>query len=223
MITSLARVCPPRIGALPVAPAKAGSGSAISRWPWFPLAEAATIYFRDTAGGTTWKTEMPRWLSSAPATSSVPRLPNAASEGFTSSPDVARAKTRAAGSEIEAAGGRIVGRSLDARKEEEITTFLQDADAIAPLEVCVFQYWSDTQRPTARNHRTSIPQGVGMACYAGFLDRSYEAARLMLPYGRGNIFFTGATAGLRGEIGLSAALPAPDSACARWRRARRAS
>jgi NAD(P)-dependent dehydrogenase (short-subunit alcohol dehydrogenase family) len=41
-------------------------------------------------------------------------------------------------SEIETAGGRVVGRSLDARKEEEITTFLQDADAAAPLEVCVF-------------------------------------------------------------------------------------
>jgi NAD(P)-dependent dehydrogenase (short-subunit alcohol dehydrogenase family) len=40
--------------------------------------------------------------------------------------------------EIEAAGGRVVGRSLDARKEEEITAFLQDADAAAPLEVCVF-------------------------------------------------------------------------------------
>ncbi len=40
--------------------------------------------------------------------------------------------------EIEAAGGRIVGRSLDARKEEEIIAFLQDADAAAPLEVCIF-------------------------------------------------------------------------------------
>src|SRR6202043_3462207 len=40
--------------------------------------------------------------------------------------------------EIEASGGRAIGRSLDARKEEEITTFLQDAEATAPLEVCVF-------------------------------------------------------------------------------------
>src|SRR5436305_15031244 len=37
--------------------------------------------------------------------------------------------------EIEAGGGRITGRSLDARKEEEIAAFLRDADAVAPLEI----------------------------------------------------------------------------------------
>jgi NAD(P)-dependent dehydrogenase (short-subunit alcohol dehydrogenase family) len=37
--------------------------------------------------------------------------------------------------DIKAAGGRIVGRSLDARREEEIAAFLQDADTTAPLEV----------------------------------------------------------------------------------------
>jgi 2-hydroxychromene-2-carboxylate isomerase len=42
-----------------------------------------------------------------------------------------------------------------------------------------------------------------MACYAGFLAGG-EAARLMLAHGRGNIFFTGATAGLRGGVGYAA-------------------
>src|SRR5437879_12935647 len=40
--------------------------------------------------------------------------------------------------EIEAAGGEIQARSLDARKEEEIISFLNDADTHAPLEVCIF-------------------------------------------------------------------------------------
>jgi hypothetical protein len=40
-----------------------------------------------------------------------------------------------------------------------------------------------------------------MACYSGFLA-GREAARLMLPRGKGNIFFTGATASLRGGPGL---------------------
>ena len=35
---------------------------------------------------------------------------------------------------VEAAGGTIFGRSLDARKEDEITAFLNDADRHAPLE-----------------------------------------------------------------------------------------
>ena len=37
--------------------------------------------------------------------------------------------------EIEAAGGSCVARGLDARKEEDVTAFLQEADAHAPLEV----------------------------------------------------------------------------------------
>ena len=42
-----------------------------------------------------------------------------------------------------------------------------------------------------------------MGCYAGFLA-GREAARLMLPHGRGSIFFTGATASLRGGRGFAA-------------------
>ena len=39
--------------------------------------------------------------------------------------------------DIEAAGGKVVARGLDARKEEDITAFLRAADAHAPLEVCI--------------------------------------------------------------------------------------
>src|SRR5205085_5940790 len=42
-----------------------------------------------------------------------------------------------------------------------------------------------------------------MACYAGFLT-GREAARRMLPRGRGTILFTGATASLRGGVGYAA-------------------
>ena len=42
-----------------------------------------------------------------------------------------------------------------------------------------------------------------MACYGGFLA-GREAARLMLPRGQGSIFFTGATASLRGGVGYAA-------------------
>jgi NAD(P)-dependent dehydrogenase (short-subunit alcohol dehydrogenase family) len=42
-----------------------------------------------------------------------------------------------------------------------------------------------------------------MACYSGFLA-GREAARLMLPRGRGTIIFTGATASRRGGAGFAA-------------------
>ena len=42
-----------------------------------------------------------------------------------------------------------------------------------------------------------------MACWASFVT-GRESARLMLPRGKGNIFFTGATASLRGGSGFAA-------------------
>jgi NAD(P)-dependent dehydrogenase (short-subunit alcohol dehydrogenase family) len=42
-----------------------------------------------------------------------------------------------------------------------------------------------------------------LACYAGFLS-GREAARAMVPRGRGSIFFTGATASVRGGKGYAA-------------------
>src|SRR5277367_6168918 len=105
--------------------------------------------------------------------------------------------------EIEASGGRIVGRSLDARKEEDLAEFLRDADAAAPLEVCIFNIGANVNFPLLETTERVFRKVWELACYAGFLA-GREAARLMLPRGRGNIFFTGATASLRGGIGYAA-------------------
>jgi NAD(P)-dependent dehydrogenase (short-subunit alcohol dehydrogenase family) len=105
--------------------------------------------------------------------------------------------------DIETAGGRIVGRSLDARKEHEVAAFLQDADAAAPLEICVFNIGANVNYPFLETTERVFRKVWELACYAGFLT-GREAARLMLPRRRGNIFFTGATAGLRGGVGYAA-------------------
>ena len=105
--------------------------------------------------------------------------------------------------EVGATGGRIVGRSLDARKEDEITAFLREADAAAPLEVCVFNIGANVNFSLLETTERVFRKVWELACYAGFLT-GREAARLMLPRGRGNIFFTGATASLRGGVGYAA-------------------
>ena len=105
--------------------------------------------------------------------------------------------------EVEATGGRIVGRSLDARKEDQITAFLREADAAAPLEVCVFNIGANVNFSLLETTERVFRKVWELACYAGFLT-GREAARLMLPRGLGNIFFTGATAGLRGGVGYAA-------------------
>ena len=105
--------------------------------------------------------------------------------------------------EIEAAGGRIVGRSLDVRQEDQIAAFLRDADAAAPLDVCIFNIGANVNFPLLETTERVFRKVWELACYAGFLT-AREAARLMLPRGRGNIFFTGATASRRGGIGYAA-------------------
>lgn len=105
--------------------------------------------------------------------------------------------------EVEAAGGEIHGRSLDARKEDEIVSFLSDADKHAPLDVCIFNVGANVNFPLLDTTERVFRKVWEMACYSGFLA-GREAARLMLPRGKGNIFFTGATASLRGGSGFAA-------------------
>src|SRR5437899_4166790 len=105
--------------------------------------------------------------------------------------------------EIEAAGGEIHARTLDARKEEEITAFLNAANAHAPLEVCIFNIGANVNFPILDTTERVFRKVWEMACYSGFLA-GREAARLMVPRGNGNIFFTGATASLRGGNGYAA-------------------
>ena len=105
--------------------------------------------------------------------------------------------------EIEAAGGRCVGRSLDARSEADLTAFLAEAEQIAPLEVCIFNVGANVNFPLLDTTERVFRKVWEMACYAGFLT-TREAARLMVPRERGSIFVTGATAGLRGGSGYAA-------------------
>jgi NAD(P)-dependent dehydrogenase (short-subunit alcohol dehydrogenase family) len=106
-------------------------------------------------------------------------------------------------SEIESAGGRCVARGLDARKEKDVTAFLKEADDIAPLEVCIFNPGANVNFPILDTTERVFRKVWEMACYGGFLT-GREAARLMLPHGKGTIIFTGATASLRGGVGYAA-------------------
>lgn len=104
---------------------------------------------------------------------------------------------------IRASGGRATGRALDARNEADITAFLAEAEAVAPLEVCIFNVGANVQFPILDTTERVFRKVWEMACYSGFLA-GREAARIMLPRARGSIFFTGATASMRGASGFAA-------------------
>ena len=71
--------------------------------------------------------------------------------------------------EVEANGGRIFARSLDARKEDDLTAFLQDADQQAPLEVCIFNVGANVNFPLLETTDRVFRKVWEMACYSGFV------------------------------------------------------
>jgi hypothetical protein len=105
--------------------------------------------------------------------------------------------------EIEAAGGRFEARTLDARVEEQVAAFMAEADADQPLEVAVFNVGANVNFPILETTERVFRKVWEMACYGGFLA-GREAARAMLARGGGSIFFTGATASVRGGVGYAA-------------------
>ena len=105
--------------------------------------------------------------------------------------------------EIAASGGTFHGHSLDARSETALATFLERANNDARLEVCIFNIGANVNFPVLDTTERVFRKVWEMACYAGFLT-GREAARCMLQHGSGSIFFTGATASLRGGKGFAA-------------------
>src|SRR3546814_17286176 len=49
--------------------------------------------------------------------------------------------------EIEAAGGRVAARGLDARIPDDVTAFLAEAEAAAPLEGVIFNIGANVNFP----------------------------------------------------------------------------
>jgi hypothetical protein len=100
-------------------------------------------------------------------------------------------------------GGAVTGRSLDARQSEDVAAFLDEAEAIGPLALVVFNVGANVQFPLAETTDRLFRKVWEMACFAGFAALR-EGARIMAPRGEGKIFVTGATAGLRGNPGYAA-------------------
>jgi NAD(P)-dependent dehydrogenase (short-subunit alcohol dehydrogenase family) len=104
---------------------------------------------------------------------------------------------------IEAAGGRFECASLDARQETQVADFLAAADADQPLEAVIFNVGANVNFPLLETTERVFRKVWEMACQAGFFT-GREAARRMLEHGGGSIFFTGATASVRGGVGYAA-------------------
>ena len=105
---------------------------------------------------------------------------------------------------IRSAGGKAVPFGVDARKEEQMTALVEQIEREhGAIEVAVFNIGANVRFPIRETTSRVYFKVWEMACFAGFL-MGREAAKVMVPRGRGTILFTGATASIRGRDGFAA-------------------
>ncbi len=90
-----------------------------------------------------------------------------------------------------------------AREGYHVFAGRRNGDKLAPLSVVVFNIGANVNFPLVETTERVFRKVWELACYAGFLT-GREAAKRMLVHGSGSIFFTGATASVRGGAGYTA-------------------
>ena len=105
---------------------------------------------------------------------------------------------------IRGSGGEAHAFGVDARSEDEMVELFTAIERdIGPLEVVVFNIGANVRFGIRETTARVFQKVWEMACFAGFLA-GREAAKVMVPRGRGTILFTGATASVRGSDGFAA-------------------
>jgi NAD(P)-dependent dehydrogenase (short-subunit alcohol dehydrogenase family) len=105
---------------------------------------------------------------------------------------------------IRAEGGQAIAYGSDARREDRVVELVQGIEReVGPIEACVFNIGGNVRFPIRELTARVYTKVWEMGALAGFLV-GREAARVMAPRRRGSIFFTGATASLRGGKGFAA-------------------
>ena len=105
---------------------------------------------------------------------------------------------------IKEAGYLATPFGVDARDEDAIAKLFKEVEEnIAPIDVVVFNPGANVFFPIEDTTARVYKKVWEMAAFAGFLT-GREAAKYMKKRGHGSIFFTGATASIRGGAGFSA-------------------
>ena len=122
---------------------------------------------------------------------------------------------------IAVEGGQCVPIGTDARDEAAMVALFDRVEAeIGPVEVAVFNIGANSPMSILEETERRYRKIWELCALGGFL-MAREAARRMVPRGRGTILFTGATASVRGGSGFAAfaggkhALRALAQSCAR--------
>ena len=130
-------------------------------------------------------------------------------------------KLEASATAIREAGYKATAKGCDARDENAVAALIQDIETnIGPIEVAVFNIGANVRFGIGETTPRVYRKVWEMGAFAGFL-MAHNVAPYMAERERGTIFFTGATASVRGASGFSAfagakhALRALAQSCAR--------
>lgn len=117
----------------------------------------------------------------------------------------------ALGRRFERAGYEVVlaSRSRDSlgkadlREEAQVNELFERVEKRGPVEVAIFNAGANFRASILDTPAQMFEKVWRLGCYAGFLF-GREAARRMIPRGKGTILFTGATASVRGSAQFAA-------------------
>jgi NAD(P)-dependent dehydrogenase (short-subunit alcohol dehydrogenase family) len=107
---------------------------------------------------------------------------------------------------IEAAGGHATAVPTDTTSEDEVLRLFDRAmapgDGAAPADLVVYNAGINRQADFRELSAETFEEFWRVNCFGGFLV-GREAARRLVPLGRGTVIFTGASASLRGRPGFA--------------------
>lgn len=98
---------------------------------------------------------------------------------------------------------RTQGERADLREETQVIELFERVEKRGPVEVAIFNAGANFRASILDTPAEMFEKVWRLGCYAGFLF-GREAARRMMPRGRGTILFTGATASMRGSAQFAA-------------------
>jgi NAD(P)-dependent dehydrogenase (short-subunit alcohol dehydrogenase family) len=101
-------------------------------------------------------------------------------------------------SEIKSHGRNAIAIKADATGESDVKSlFAQTEDELGPIRIVVYNASVRIRKPVIEISSDEFIDAWKLSCYGGFLV-GREAAKYMIPRGNGSIFFTGATASIKG-------------------------
>jgi NAD(P)-dependent dehydrogenase (short-subunit alcohol dehydrogenase family) len=107
-------------------------------------------------------------------------------------------KSAALVEELRAQGGDVRAVAVDARDEQSVVRLFNEVQSsMGGIDMCLFNGGANTRMPIEDTSTKLFHRVWELACQAAFVV-GREAAKHMVPREHGSIFFTGATASVRG-------------------------